>query len=263
MSSLSESLPMENSVNSNNSNKLVTRQYLEPTGKSKINEFLNLDKKNGTICPEIKHVGTSKLLDQVKSFLPEFKASELSLNARMEAGEDVDIEKIKDDMPHIEMNFQINEMGNSAISTLGSSESDSSSPASPTESKDVWTSDSDSDSAPSPAERDNSWTSDSDVDSSSSSSSSSCNADCPSTSQSSNKTDHESAHLMMVNGNSPHHDENNSKFCDNDTENRRNGQLKRKKELIEDITPSNSRIQIQNQLNTVKTSYKKHKQDDG
>ena len=47
MSSLSESLPMENSVNSNNSNKLVTRQYLEPTGKSKINEFLNLDKKNG------------------------------------------------------------------------------------------------------------------------------------------------------------------------------------------------------------------------
>ena len=68
---------------------------------------------------------------------------------------------------------------------------------------------------------------------------------------------------MMVNGNSPHHDENNSKFCDNDTENRRNGQLKRKKKLIEDITPSNSRIQIQNQLNTVKTSYKKHKQDDG
>ena len=110
-------------------------------------------------------------MGQVKSFLPEFKASELSLNARIEAGEDVDIENIKQDMPHIEMNFQINEMDNSANSSLDSSGSDSSCLESPTKDG-PWTSDSDPDSAPSPAERDNSWTSDSDVDSSSSSSSS-------------------------------------------------------------------------------------------
>ena len=47
MSSLSKSPSMDNSVNSNKSNKLITRQYLETTGKSRINEFLNLDKKTG------------------------------------------------------------------------------------------------------------------------------------------------------------------------------------------------------------------------
>ena len=109
-------------------------------------------------------------MSQVKSFLPELKASELSLNAKLEAGEDVDIENIKDDAPHIEMNFQINETDNNALSTSELSDSDSNSSISTSKPNDVWTSDSDPDSPPSPAERDNSWTSDSDIDSSSSSS---------------------------------------------------------------------------------------------
>ena len=103
--------------------------------------------------------------------MPELKASELSLNARLEAGEDVDIENIQQDTPHIEMNFQVNELDNKAISTLESSDSDDSSSFDTSKPNNIWTSDSDPDSTPSPAERDNSWTSDSDIDSSSSSSS--------------------------------------------------------------------------------------------
>ena len=105
---------------------------------------------------------------QVKSFLPELKASESSLKARLEAGEDVDIENISEDNPHIEMNFQINEMENTKSSTSESSESDSSSPSTPRKNTELWTSDSDPDSPQSPEERNNSWTSDSDIDSSSS-----------------------------------------------------------------------------------------------
>ena len=126
----------------------------------------------GTSCPEIKYIGPSKLLSHVKSFLPELKASESSLKARLEAGEDVDIENISEDNPHIEMNFQINEMENTKSSTSESSESDSSSPSTPRKNTELWTSDSDPDSPQSPAERNNSWTSDSDIDSSSSSCSS-------------------------------------------------------------------------------------------
>ena len=102
--------------------------------------------------PNIKDLGPSKLLNQVKSFLPQLEAAEMSLQARVDAGENVDIENIEEEKPHIEMNFGLNEIHNS----------------------DSGSSDSDPDSPPSPAERDNSYTSDSDVDTSSSSSSCSC-----------------------------------------------------------------------------------------
>ena len=74
----------------------------------------------------------------------------------MDAGEDVDLENIEEDKAHIEMNFEVNEMKNSALDCSSGS------------------SDSDPDSPPSPAERDNSYTSDSDCDTSSSTSPCSC-----------------------------------------------------------------------------------------
>lgn len=143
------------------SNMLASRQYLEPTGRDAINEFLKVnDNKKGSKFPTIQHVGPSKLLDQVKSFLPQLEAAEMSLQARVDAGENVDVENLDEDNPHIEMNFGFNEIDKS---NSGSSDSE---PDSPT----------------SPAERDNSYTSDSDVDTSSSTSSCSCKSvDCPST----------------------------------------------------------------------------------
>ena len=108
------------------------------------------------ISPKISKIGSCKLLDQVKNFLPKLKAAESTLQDRISAGENVDIENLEDNSAHIEMNVGLN--------TFQNSESDYSS----------GTSDSDPDSPPSPAERDNSYTSDSEPSSSSTSSSSSC-----------------------------------------------------------------------------------------
>ena len=68
---------------------------------------------------------------------------------------------------------------------------------------------------------------------------------------------------MIDNGNSPHNNENIKYVCDNNTENIRNGQLKRKNRLIEEIKPSNSSIQTSDHANSVNVSPKKHKHDDG
>jgi len=269
MSKLSESTPMEKQTASEISNVSINRQYLEPTGSTKIKEFLNITQNNGTTCPEIKYVGRSKLLSQVKSFLPELKASELSLNAKLEAGEDVNIENIQADAPHIEMNFQINETDNNALSTSESSDSDSNSSISTSKPNDVWTSDSDPDSPPSPAERDNSWTSDSDIDSSSSSS---CRSSSSSRISNSPSTSHKHKNLkdkaaypsLLANMDSSNGNTEITKLFDTDNENRRNEKLKRKKPLIEDITPSNSNISCESQLNTINVSVnKKFKYDDG
>ena len=47
MSKLSESTPMEKQTASEISNVSINRQYLEPTGSTKIKEFLNITKNNG------------------------------------------------------------------------------------------------------------------------------------------------------------------------------------------------------------------------
>ena len=67
---------------------------------------------------------------------------------------------------------------------------------------------------------------------------------------------------MIDNGNSPHNNENINNVCDNNTENIRNGQLKRKNQLIEEIMPSNSSTQISEHANSVNVSHKKHKHDE-
>ena len=55
-----------------------------------------------------------------------------------------------------------------------------------------------------------------------------------------------------------------TKLFDTDNENRRNEKLKRKKPLIEDITPSNSNISCESQLNTINVAInKKFKYDEG
>jgi len=261
MSRLSESPPLETSMTSNVS---INRQFLEPSGSSKINEFLNFNKKQGTSCPEIKYIGPSKLLSQVKSFLPELKASESSLKARLEAGEDVDIENISEDNPHIEMNFQINEMENTKSSTSESSESDSSSPSTPRKNTELWTSDSDPDSPQSPEERNNSWTSDSDIDSSSSCSCSSDrdSSDCRPSRKLNNKKVQENSRSVLENSISCQNNEKNIVNCDIDLVVRKNEQLKRKKPLIEDITPSEF-SNIDEQSNVVNESTNKRvKHDD-
>ena len=110
----------------------------------------------GTVCPPISHVGPSKLLDQVKCFLPKLEAAEVSLKSRIEAGENVDVEKIdEENKAHIEMDLGFTKCNNSSPRSSGSSDSEPDSP-------------------PSPADRDNSYTSDTDVDTSSSPSSCSC-----------------------------------------------------------------------------------------
>ena len=47
MSKLSESKPMEKQTASEISNVSINRQYLEPTGSTKIKDFLNITQNNG------------------------------------------------------------------------------------------------------------------------------------------------------------------------------------------------------------------------
>merc|ERR1712223_644616 len=242
MSRLSESPPLDKSMTSNIS---INRQFLEPSGSSKINDFLNLNKKPGTSCPEIKYIGPSKLLSHVKSFLPELKASESSLKARLEAGEDVDIENISEDNPHIEMNFQINEMENTKSSTSEFSESDSSSPSTPRKNTELWTSDSDIDSS-----------------SSSSCSSDRDSSDCRPSRKSNNKKVQENSRSILENSISCQNNVKNIVNCDIDLDVRNKEQLKRKKPLIEDITPSEFR-NIDEQFNVVNESTNKRIKHDG
>ena len=88
--------------------------------------------------------------------MPKLESAEVSLRARIKAGENVDVENIdEEDNTHIEMNLGFTQDNNSSHTSSGSSDSEPDSP-------------------PSPADRDNSYTSDTDVDTSSSASSCSC-----------------------------------------------------------------------------------------
>ena len=112
----------------------------------------------GGVYPTTSHVGSSKILEKVKGFLPKLEAAEVSLQTRIDAGENVNLEKIDDEEnSHIEMNLGFTDAPKSSQYSISSGSSDS-----------------EPDSPPSPAERDNSYTSDSDVDTSSSTSSCSC-----------------------------------------------------------------------------------------
>jgi len=127
---------------------------LEPvTGPSQLSQTLQIvkgkaNKREGPPRITAPPPANSALLARVRNFLPEMARAESELNARVSAGENVDVEDVCTNGTHIEMNVGLVPEGDG-------------------------TSDSDSDSSQSHEDANNEFTSDSDLDSSSSSSSTS------------------------------------------------------------------------------------------
>jgi len=133
--------------------KMEESKFLEPTlteeqsrGRA-IHSFLNPK-------PDMSGVSKSKVLDQVKGFLPKMAEAEQQLNCAIKQGlsNRYNVEDVEDDEKVIEMDVAILK-----------------------DSDEYWTSDSEADSTPSQSEND--YTSDSDISSSSACSSSSCSSD--------------------------------------------------------------------------------------